>query len=300
MAVAAAAAAAVYSGKQTRMYSSQADVVVYSASSVASTEQTLVMGTEKAIASSGAVLAIASRSLRVPESELQAGLSVAVPVDTNVLAISFSARNPQLARRMAQGLADAYVTYRAPEKANATGSKKTTLAAGQQVQPVIVTNASLPKSPTSPKRSLDVGVAALLGLALGIGAALIRDSTNDSLRGAADLEEQSGTRVLALIPAVRPKRGDPASQLVLVRNPDSAVAEVYREVRTTHSGSRLAGRQVDPGGEPRRRQYRRRGNLAVALARTNRRVVLMCADLRRPVPPTSSSVCRIRSASPTS
>jgi tyrosine-protein kinase len=296
--LAVTAGAAVLAWTQTPTYTSEADVVVYPASSQAgsSVQQTADMGTEKGIASSGAVLALASRSLQVPERLLQNGESVSVPVDTELLTISFSDPNRYEARRLAQGLARAYVTFRNPKpqhvvKVQGKGklAKSVTVTTPAvtppgAVQAAIITPASLPLSPSSPNRPLDVGVALLAGLVLGLGTALVRDRIDDRLRGPVDLAERTDAPVLAVIPAFRRRRSDSASGLVMLTSPGSAVAEAYRNLRTRVlqvAGWRGASTILVtcPGREDKATVA---ANLAAAVAQSGRRVTLVCADLRWP------------------
>ncbi len=269
MTLAVTAGAAAIAQMQTPIYRAQADVAVYSTSLAGgSALQTYVMGTEKGIASSGAVLAIASQSLHIPESTLQHGLSVSVPVNTDLLQISYSDPNPGVAQNVAEAVAETYVVY---------GTSKT-----RAVQAAVITDATLPTSPVSPDRLLIVGVALILGLALGIGLALLRDMLDDGLRGTLDLQTQAQAPVLAPIPAFRRKGQRLADALVIARNPNSAVAEAYRNLRTRvlqvagwRRGNMLL--VTSPGREDKSTVA---ANLAAALALSGKNVVLVCADLR--------------------
>jgi len=276
--------AALLAWSQTPVYQSAADVVVEPATTTASSQQALDMGTEKGLASSGTVIAIAAQSLGVPEVQLDNGLSVSVPVDTDLLRIAYSYPNRHEARRRAQGIATAYVFFRSPAQA-AKRAKRTKLNPVPQVnvpQAAIVTNASLPKSPASPNHLIDLIVAVILGLGLGIGIALIRDRLDDHLRGPQDFEQQAGTPVLALIPPLRLRRRERGGPVVTVSNPDSLVAEAHRGLRTRvlHvAASRRAKTLLvtSPAWEERASIA---ANLAVAMAQSGRLVVLVCADLR--------------------
>ena len=75
-------------------------------------------------------------------------------------------------------------------------------------------------------------MALCLGLCLGLGVAWLRDTLDDRVRGVNDLEAQAGIPVLGVLPAFRSKKHSPADRLVVVRNPDSRVAEAYRNLRT--------------------------------------------------------------------
>jgi len=278
--------AALLAWSQTPLYQSVADVVVEPASTSATSQQAVDMGTEKGIASSGSVIAIASQSLGVPEDQLDNGLSISVPVDTDLLQIAYSDPNRREARRRAQGIAEAYVAFRSPQSPSEQ-SKNAKNSQGNSAkvntpQASIVTNASLPKSPSSPDRLIDLIIAVILGLGLGIGIALIRDRMDDRLRGPLDFEKQAGAPVLALIPPLRLRNGDDGAPPVTIRGPDSLVAEAYRSLRTRVlqvAASRRAKTVLvtSPAWEEKTTIA---ANLAIALAQPGRVVVLVCADLR--------------------
>jgi polysaccharide biosynthesis transport protein len=86
----------------------------------------------------------------------------------------------------------------------------------------------------------------------------------------------------ALIPAFRPVRPGPASQLTITWNSGSVVAEAYRNLRTrviTAAAARGARTLLvtSPSWE---KKSVVAANLAVALAQSGRPTVLVCADLR--------------------
>jgi succinoglycan biosynthesis transport protein ExoP len=277
------AAAAGVAEVQTPIYTSQATVAVYPASATSSGLQPFVMGTEKGIASSGTVLSIASQSLLIPVSKLQHGLSITVPVDSDLLLISFSDQNPQVAQSLAEGIAQAYVAYRTSinQPTSARNAPSTPSTAGA-VQAAVITDATLPTSPVSPDRLLIVGVAVILGLALGLGVVLIRDWMDDGLRGPLDLQTQANTPVLGQIPDINRMRRGVAHGLVMVNSPNSPVADAYLNLRTRVLQAAASRRSntllvTSPGSEDKTTIG---ANLAAALAMSGRKVVLVCADPR--------------------
>jgi succinoglycan biosynthesis transport protein ExoP len=256
----------------TPMYKATAEVVVYPPlASADSSLASLVMGTEKGVAESQSVLSMAALALQVPASTLEDELSVTVPVDGDLLEVSIMDASPQRAEVFSQGVADAYVDYRAGNPSPSTP------------QAEIISNASLPTAPSSPTRKLDVGVALCLGLCLGLGVAWLRDTLDDRVRGVNDLEAQAEVPVLGVLPAFRTKKSRPADRLVVVRDPDSRVTEAYRNLRTRLL--QIAGwREADtllvtsPGREDKTTVA---ANLSAALALSGRRVILVSADLRQ-------------------
>ena len=264
---------------QKPLYRSQATVAVYPASGVSSAVQPFVMGTEKGVASSGAVLSLASQSLLIPVGKLQSGMSITIPVDSDLLVISYSDPNPQVAQSVAEAIAQAYVAYRTTPL-GATNVKSGTSSTAT-LQAAVVTDATLPTTPDNLNPLLTIGIALIIGLALGIGLALVLDWLDDSLRGPIDLHVQSAAPVLAEIPAFDRKRHRMADGLVIVKHPDSAVAGAYRNLRTRvmqaaqlrHAKTLLV---TSPSREDRTTVA---ANLAASVAQAGRSVVLVCADL---------------------
>jgi tyrosine-protein kinase len=275
-------AAAAYAHHQRPVYKSQADVDVWFSSPDPAALQGPNMVTEKGIASSGAVLAIAARSLGVPQSVLLKGLAIKVPASSSIMGIGYSDPVPWIARERAQVIAEAYVAYRSPKPATPRHGTTTASQSGTTLRATLITPAALPTSPSSPNDLIDIAVALILGLGLAIGSAAIRDHLDDRFRGPLDLEAQTGTRVLALIPAFRTVSRDPASELALVWSPDSVVAEAYRNLRTrvVAAASARGARTLLVTSPAWERKSTVAANLAVALAQSGRRTVLVCADLR--------------------
>jgi len=151
--------------------------------------------------------------------------------------------------------------------------------------PTLTLDATLPTSPSSPNKPLIVAVGLFIGLAFGIGVALIQERLDNRLRGRRDLEEAIGVPVLAVIPHVPgwKKRDDP--QLISVTAPKSAAAEAYRTLRTAvlflaaQRGLKSLMVVSPTAGEGKSTTA---ANLAVSLADAGKRVVLLSADLRKP------------------
>jgi capsular exopolysaccharide synthesis family protein len=265
---------------QTPQYVSVADVLVQSGPNATLQPD---MGTEAGVAASGAVLATASRSLHVTKAELANGLSVHEPGTTFTLQVSYSNASPQVAQQRAQAIAAAYVAYRSSLRAQH--------ATAQGAAPVatLITPALLPTAPSSPDKALDIGAALIVGLALALGSAWLRDRLDDRVRGPADLEVQSGAPVLAQIPAFQSSSRYSGSRPAMTASRDSAVARAYRDLRARliHSAHRNSMNSADrnamnllvtsPAGEDRAEVA---ANLSIAFAQAGHSTVLVCADLR--------------------
>ncbi len=106
-------AASVFSFAQPPRYTSTASIVIETIEDSASTRQ-VNMATEKQIASSTAVAGVVIRDLHLeePPEDVLSGLGLSVPVDTEVLILSYTATDPAQAQRRAQAFAQAYLDYR--------------------------------------------------------------------------------------------------------------------------------------------------------------------------------------------
>jgi Mrp family chromosome partitioning ATPase/capsular polysaccharide biosynthesis protein len=158
--------------------------------------------------------------------------------------------------------------------------KLASVTAGSTQGGTIVGRATLPDAAAghSPLEILVLGI--LSGGLLGTAAAFVRDRTDDRLRGAADLERCLGAPVIADVPALPP--GTPPE--VLVRDePRSAIADAFRRARTALLGALpdQRGTVLVTSADDRRLQSVAVVNLAVTLAASGRRILVVCADPRR-------------------
>src|SRR5207253_4067231 len=90
---------------QTRVYKSQATVVVQPPGTQASANQAPDMATEKGVVASSAVLTIASHILHVPTGELFNGLSGSSPGSTYLLNIAYTSPNKYTAQQRSEAIA---------------------------------------------------------------------------------------------------------------------------------------------------------------------------------------------------
>jgi len=149
----------------------------------------------------------------------------------------------------------------------------------------LVTPATVPTSPSSPKPAENALLGLLVGLALGIGAAFLRDNLDDTMNSGEAVERVSGAHVLATVPMVPSWRRKVSPVVVSVSNPTSQPAEAYRSLRT----SLQFIRQDRPlhtilvtspsSGDGKTSTV---VNLGAVFAQAGERVVLVSCDLRRP------------------
>jgi capsular exopolysaccharide synthesis family protein len=149
----------------------------------------------------------------------------------------------------------------------------------------VIAAANLPSSPASPNHILNGALALLIGLALGVGFAFLRERLDDRLRGQGDLEARAGAPVLAVVSRIPTWKKREAAPLVAMEDPKSGTAEAYRTLRT---GLLFAAHERDArivmvtSPHPGEGKTVTTANLAVLLAQAGRRVIAVSADMRKP------------------
>jgi capsular exopolysaccharide synthesis family protein len=149
----------------------------------------------------------------------------------------------------------------------------------------LVTPATVPVSPTSPKPAQDAVLGVIAGLAVGIAAAFLRDTLDDTLTSGEAVEAVIDAPVLATVPMVASWRKKSKPVVIAVGEPTSQPAEAYRSLRT----SLQFARQDRPlrtilvtspsAGDGKTATVL---NLGAVFAQAGASVVLVSCDLRRP------------------
>jgi polysaccharide biosynthesis transport protein len=150
----------------------------------------------------------------------------------------------------------------------------------------VVSIASVSSKPVTPKTAEYAILAGFLGIALGVGLALLLEFFDDGIRTKEDLELVGNNYpVLSLIPEIVDWRDPHAQYLVSRASPSSVPAEAYRSLRTSirFLGLDRSIRTVQfTSSGAAEGKTTTVANLAVVMAQAGLRVVVVCCDLRRP------------------
>lgn len=155
----------------------------------------------------------------------------------------------------------------------------------------IVDPALLPDKPVRPRKMLNLALAAVFGMMLGVGAAFTRERLDNTIATRDDVVDLTGVPVLGVIPRIRgAAKGESlemrvdGSRLVTGNDPHSPISEAYRSLRTNITFSRpdaAPKRLVLTSPTPGDGKTTTSSNLAVTLAMQGIRTILVDADMRR-------------------
>lgn len=273
-----------YSLIQSPTYRSTATLYVTSASDDASStayqgslasQQRVISYTQ--LATSDVVVGRAVTDGRLPLSTASAvaALSITSPPETVLLKISASNTNREVARDLANAVAQSMTSYVVKLETPAGGGQP--LAALTVITPAV--SSSAPVSPR-PVRNTLLGVAA--GLLAGLVYAVLSSRFSTRVRSPRDLSPVGDEPILASIPNDKLLT---EGKLLDFTNGASPAAEAFRKMRTN-----LTYTRVDNPARILLVASSRAGegkttvalNLAKALVETGKRVVVVDADLRRP------------------
>jgi succinoglycan biosynthesis transport protein ExoP len=198
--------------------------------------------------------------------------------------------------------------------------KDATVSAGLRATNIHLMDEAVPTAvPVRPRHVRNISFGLLAGLILGFLAAMLRETVDNSVRGAQEVERLIAAPALALIPAqnwLRPgaygryrsngeakkgslpmglsspnkrrwfRNGNERIELSVLQNPNSPISESFRALRTSILFSRAKPAPhvlLITSSQPMEGKTFVSLNLAFALAQKGNRVLIVDGDLRRPV-----------------
>lgn len=218
---------------------------------------------------------IARLKLPVTVLQLQKRVKASSPQNTSLINIVANSRHP--------GAAAATANEVAAQLGRVIEQLEAPLGGGSSpVKATVVQPATAPTSPATPRKALDLALGLLVGLVIGVGGAILRDTLDRSVQTPDELRDLADAPVLGVIgydPDVSVDR------LIVVGKPNAPVSEGFRQLRTN-----LQFLSIDDGLRsivvtsplPNEGKTTTACNLAITLSEAGVRCLLIEADLRRP------------------
>jgi succinoglycan biosynthesis transport protein ExoP len=193
--------------------------------------------------------------------------------ETQLLEISAEGTDPAVVRDIANTIAEVFLELRTR---HLPGSGGDSLWVAQ--------SALLPVEPIGPRLLLSTALAALLGLLLAAAIVGLFEYLDDTVKSPEDLQQIAALATLGAVARFGPRKGDAPG--VSPTRRDRISSEAYRLVRTNlefvSPDSPLRSLLVTSAG-PGEGKSTTAANLAIVLAQAGKRVILIDADLRKPV-----------------
>ncbi len=239
------------------------------------------------IADSPAVTGVVVRDLglSITSAQLASQISASAPADTVLIDIRVRSGSPGEAARLANAVATRFTRV--------VADLEDTSRSGRSPVKLTVTHpATAPTVPTSPRIKLNIVVGLLLGLAIGFGLAVARQTLNSSVGSPEDLEQVAGVPVLTVVGYDKRAGYEPISFRADRHGPR---AEAFRQLRTNLQFVNIDKRPrtiAVTSSLPAEGKSITALNLAAALAEAGFSVCLLEADLRRPTVATTLGLVR--------
>lgn len=215
-----------------------------------------------------------------PEALVQR-VKVSNPVDTVNVRVDATGPTPESARDLAEAWLRGMTTEVDQLQSGGGGQSAVRLIAGD--------SARLPTAPSSPNVKLDISIGALIGAVAGVVFALVRRAFDRRIRSASDITGTIAASVVGILPVDKDlASGRAVFSFDDIRDGRGSFAhkEAMRELRTNLQYvdvDRPARVMVITSPLPGDGKSTTAANLAVSIAATGQAVILVDADLRRPV-----------------
>jgi len=152
----------------------------------------------------------------------------------------------------------------------------------------ILDRAEVPKVPVKPRKQRNILLAVIFGLISGMGLAFFLEYLDNTIKDPEDIKRYLDIPYLGPVPVFasddNPNQ-DIAPEVVTLSSPKSTASEAYRGIRTSILFSSVESEpqviMVSSAG-PQEGKTVTSSNLAIAMAQSGNKVVLLDCDLRRP------------------
>jgi succinoglycan biosynthesis transport protein ExoP len=171
--------------------------------------------------------------------------------------------------------------------------KETTLTEDMRTGNIrIIDRAEMPGTPVKPKKKLNLILAIIVGLVMGVGLAFFFEYLDNTIKIPEDVKQHLKIPYLGPIPLLqleRESKGNPEDdrypELITLNSPKSTASESYRGIRTnilfSSAGSAPQVILISSAG-PGEGKTITTANLAVTMAQAGSKVIVLDCDMRRP------------------
>ncbi len=230
------------------------------------------------IVTSPAVLdsVVAELNLQEFSDKLPGQITATVPLNTVILEITVTDPSPfraaSIANAVANSLEQVVTHLETVDPTLASPVKLSVIQPGQ-----------VAKAPSAPRPLLNLALGALIGLALGFGAALLRESLDLRIRSVEDVPDKDG--VINVLGGIVFDPNAESNPLIVHTSPKSTRAEAFRQLRTNIQfieAAEVKKSIVVTSSVPSEGKSSTIANLAIAMADTGVKVLLIDCDFRKP------------------
>lgn len=218
---------------------------------------------------------IADSGLKTSADLLAKNITATIPLETVFIEVTVTDPSQEQATRVAASIDKVFPqTIQQIEQVQA--------GAPSPVKVTVVKQATADPGPVSPKPTRNLALGLVLGLLAGFGLALLRDMLDTRVKGERDLKDLTDKTVIGGIAFDADASKHP---LIVQVDPRSQRAEAFRSVRTNLQFIDVANPPksiVVTSSVPGEGKSTMTANLALSLAETGMRVVVIEGDLRRP------------------
>jgi capsular exopolysaccharide synthesis family protein len=214
-------------------------------------------------------------NLDIDADQLQKKIAASAPLDQVIIHVTAQDGDPAIAQQIANSVGKVLPGLVDSLEQPANGGPS-------PVRVSVVQEADLPTQPTSPRPTLNLVLGLLVGLALGVGAAVLRETLDTSVNRREQVEEILNAPVLG---AVSFDSDAPKNPLGVITAPQSVRAEAIRQLRTNLQFVDIEHplrSVVITSSVPGEGKSTTAANLAITLVQAGLRVIVVEADLRRP------------------
>lgn len=218
---------------------------------------------------------IETLELDLTPQQLAAKVTTQAPANTVLLQVSVTDPDPDTAFDIAEAVSEQLVQTLAELDQVEEGSTS-------PVKATIVTPAAVGSTPVSPQPVRNLGLAAVLGLLIGIAFALTKDLLDNSIRSEADVRSLTDLPILGGITLDKRAAESPR---VVIDKPHHTHSEAFRALRTNLQFVNAGDPPrsiVFTSSLPEEGKTTTTAHLALTLAAADKRVCVVEADLRRP------------------